>query len=94
MPNESVIDLMGLVVKDVKIKILGTKIETVGPVLITHWGMSGPVILKASSIGARDLFESDYCFNIEINWLLESNTELLYKRLEQFSLSFEKKNSY
>ena len=91
MPNESIIDLMGLVVKDVKIKILGTKIETVGPVLITHWGMSGPVILKASSIGARDLFESDYCFNIEINWLLESNTELLYKRLEQFSLSFEKK---
>ena len=50
MPNESIIDLMGLVVKDVKIKISGTKIETIGPVLITHWGMSGPVILKASSI--------------------------------------------
>ena len=91
MPNESIIDLMGLVVKDVKIKISETKIETIGPVLITHWGMSGPVILKASSIGARDLFERDYCFNIEINWLLESNTELLYKKLEEFSLSFSKK---
>jgi predicted Rossmann fold flavoprotein len=88
MPNESIIDLMGVVVKDVKIKISGTKIETVGPVLITHWGMSGPVILKASSIGARDLFERDYSFNIEINWLAESNTELLFKKIEEYSLSF------
>lgn len=88
MPNESIIDLMGVVVKDVKIKISGTKIETVGPVLITHWGMSGPVILKASSIGARDLFERDYSFNIEINWLAESNTELLFKKIDEYSLSF------
>jgi len=88
MPNESIIGLTGLAVKEIKVKILETKIETDGPVLITHWGMSGPAILKASSIGARDLFERDYSFMIEINWLNESNTELIFKIIEEFSLSF------
>jgi predicted Rossmann fold flavoprotein len=91
MPNESIIGLTGLAVKNIKVKILDTKIETNGPVLITHWGMSGPAILKASSIGARDLFERDYSFRIEINWLNESNTELIFKILEGFSLSFSNK---
>src|SRR5690606_10546785 len=40
-----------------------------GPLLITHWGLSGPAILKLSAWGARELFEKNYQFNISVNWL-------------------------
>ena len=56
MPNESIISLSGIALKNVRIKILDTKIELTGPILITHWGMSGPVILKASSKSCDILF--------------------------------------
>jgi len=91
MPNESIISLSGIALKNVRIKILDTKIELTGPILITHWGMSGPVILKASSIGARDLFEKDYSFELQINWLIDSNTQVLYKKLENYSVLFSNK---
>jgi len=91
MPNESIISLSGIALKNVRIKILDTKIELTGPILITHWGMSGPVILKASSIGARDLFEKDYSFELQINWLIDSNTQVLYKKLENYSILFSNK---
>ena len=83
--------MSGISLKNVRIKILDTKIELTGPILITHWGMSGPVILKASSIGARDLFEKDYSFELQINWLIDSNTQVLYKKLENYSILFSNK---
>jgi len=91
MPNESIISLSGIALKQVRIKIIDTKIDLFGPLLITHWGMSGPVILKASSIGARDLFEKEYSFDIHINWLIETNTEILFKKLEDYSMLFYNK---
>ena len=91
MPNESIISLSGIALKQVRIKIIDTKIDLLGPLLITHWGMSGPVILKASSIGARDLFEKEYSFDIHINWLIETNTEILFKKLEDYSMLFSNK---
>ncbi len=91
MPNESIISLPGIALKQVRIKIIDTKIDLFGPLLITHWGMSGPVILKASSIGARDLFEKEYSFDIHINWLIETNTEILFKKLEDYSMLFYNK---
>ena len=91
MPNESIISLYGIALKQVRIKIIDTKIDLLGPLLITHWGMSGPVILKASSIGARDLFEKEYSFDIHINWLIETNTEILFKKLEDYSMLFYNK---
>ena len=59
MPNESIKKLMGVVADPVSVKIMGTKLRSTGPLLITHWGMSGPAILKLSSFGARDLNEMD-----------------------------------
>ena len=56
-----------------------------GPLLITHWGMSGPAILKASSFGARELSEQNYNFEIQINWVDQTNTELLFEQLQEFS---------
>ena len=83
MPTESITQLMGLVVEKVQLKIVGTKIQTTGPLLITHWGMSGPAILKASAFAARLLNEKNYAFEIQINWVNQSNTEILIHHLQK-----------
>jgi len=77
MPQEDITQLMGVVAKKAKVHITGSKIKTEGPLLITHWGMSGPAILKASSMGARVLADLNYHFNIRVQWLEESPQELL-----------------
>lgn len=56
------------------VKILGEKLETEGPLLITHWGMSGPAILKLSAWGARELSLLPE-FEIQVNWLLDTKAE-------------------
>ncbi len=68
MPNEPVKELMGVVADPVSVKIMGSKLQSSGPLLITHWGMSGPAILKLSSFGARDLHKRDYNFKALVNW--------------------------
>lgn len=84
MPKEDITQLMGVVAKNTKVHITGSKIKTEGPLLITHWGMSGPAILKASSMGARALAECDYRFSIRVQWLEASPQELL-NTLEQIA---------
>ena len=76
MPNEPIRQLMGLVAEKAKVRILGTNIKTEGPLLITHWGMSGPAILKASSFGARTLADLNYSFTVQIQWLSQSLEEI------------------
>ena len=60
--------LMGLV-KDVAVRIPGTRFYSEGPMLITHWGVSGPAILKLSSYAARFLSENGYSCSLGVNWL-------------------------
>lgn len=74
MPKHPITELMGLSVEDVTVKIQGTKIVERGPLLITHWGMSGPVVLRCSAWGARELHDLWYDFKILLNWL-GGNTE-------------------
>ncbi|HXK50636.1 MAG TPA: NAD(P)/FAD-dependent oxidoreductase [Clostridiales bacterium] len=81
MPSEPVTDLMGIVVKNTLVNIQGTKIKAAGPLLMTHWGMSGPVILKLSSFGARLLNEKYYKFKIQVNWVNETNNETVMQHL-------------
>lgn len=69
MPNHSITELMGVSVEKAKVKIRGTKLEEEGPVLITHWGMSGPAVLRLSAWGARELSLQQYAFTAVINWL-------------------------
>ncbi|RZJ36403.1 MAG: NAD(P)/FAD-dependent oxidoreductase [Flavobacterium sp.] len=57
------------------VKINGTKLEATGPLLITHWGMSGPAILRLSAWGARILSDKKYKFSISVNWLNGESTE-------------------
>lgn len=73
MPNEPIIELMGIVVESAQVKIQSTKLVDEGPLLITHWGMSGPAILKLSAWGARILEENKYNFKVQINWLKQFN---------------------
>lgn len=76
MPDESVTSLMGVSVPDVIVKIVSEKLESRGPLLITHWGMSGPAILKLSAFAARHLYDKNYHFNISINWLVRNESEV------------------
>lgn len=73
MPNEPITQLMGIVVESAQVKIQSTKLVDEGPLLITHWGMSGPAILKLSAWGARILEENKYNFKVQINWLKQFN---------------------
>ena len=67
-------DLMGLsTVASVKVK--KSKLQASGPLLITHWGMSGPGILRLSAWGARELADKKYQFSIQVNWLNETDFE-------------------
>jgi len=69
MPGHSINALMGVAVPDAQVRIAGESLKERGPLLITHWGMSGPAILKLSAWGARMLKEKDYHFEIRVNWL-------------------------
>lgn len=69
MPQHPVTALMGVSVPDATVKVAGTKITTRGPLLVTHWGMSGPAVLKASAFAARELADKGYDFQAVINWL-------------------------
>jgi len=71
--DERIKDLAGLSVPNALVKVTGTKLEANGPLLITHWGLSGPGVLKLSAWGARVLNEKQYNFNLQVNWLGEIN---------------------
>lgn len=75
--DSRLVDLLGTSVPDATVKILGTKLEASGPLLITHWGMSGPAVLKLSAFGARILADKNYQYNIEVNWLSKSTQNVL-----------------
>jgi predicted Rossmann fold flavoprotein len=83
MPGHPITDLMGVTVTDVKVKITGTKLEEQGPLLITHWGLSGPAILRLSAWGAKELKEKQYDFGITINWIPEYNEQSLSGQFQQ-----------
>ncbi|MGY8987770.1 MAG: NAD(P)/FAD-dependent oxidoreductase [Flavobacteriales bacterium] len=75
IPNEKITKLMGLSVPNAIVSIQGTKLKNKGALLITHWGMSGPAVLKLSSFGARILSDQKYDFNINISWFGDRNFE-------------------
>ncbi|HAN79000.1 MAG TPA: aminoacetone oxidase family FAD-binding enzyme [Bacteroidales bacterium] len=83
MPNEPITKLMGIVVENTEVGIQGTKLKSNGPLLITHWGMSGPAILKLSSYGARVLSEQSYKCKVQVNWANEPNFDLVTIELQK-----------
>jgi predicted Rossmann fold flavoprotein len=87
MPGNPIIKLPGISVENAKVKVQGTKLEEEGPLLITHWGMSGPVILRLSAWGARELKDKNWEFIISINWIPDYNEISVKEKMQQ--LRFE-----
>ena len=83
IPAHPVTELMGLSVPMATVKIAGTKIAQSGALLITHWGMSGPAVLKTSAVGARELADRNYSFNFIVNWLNDVNDADLKETIVQ-----------
>jgi predicted Rossmann fold flavoprotein len=79
------------VATNVTVKIKDTKLSSTGPLLITHWGMSGPAILKLSAWGARILHDKNYQFTIFVNWLNDLNAEDCEKLLKNCRQEHAKK---
>jgi predicted Rossmann fold flavoprotein len=80
------------VAAQVTVKVKDTKLTSTGPLLITHWGMSGPAILKLSAWGARILHDKNYQFTIYVNWLNDEDTADVEKKLKDLKQEHAKKS--
>jgi len=99
MPKHPITELMGVVAENATIKISGTKIIEQGPILITHWGLSGPAVLRTSAWGARELQQRNYEFQVMINWLgdvdeAELKDSIAQLRREQGKQIIQSKNPF
>lgn len=83
LPTDEITSLMGIVAEKTTVSLPGTKIKAQGALLITHWGMSGPAILKLSSFGARIINEKGYNFTISVNWIDVSNEESVKEYIKE-----------
>lgn len=77
LPGHPITALMGVSVEMARVKIEGSKLVEEGPVLLTHWGLSGPAVLRLSAWGARELEQKQYTFKVHLNWLPETNEQSL-----------------
>lgn len=99
LPKHPIIELMGVSVECATVKIQGSKIAETGPVLITHWGLSGPAVLRCSAWGARELNTRNYDYTIFINWLgdktdVDLKEELVFIRQEYGKQLVQNKNPF
>src|SRR5690554_9565 len=83
-------DLMGLST-NATVKINQSKLQESGALLITHWGLSGPAVLKLSAWGARELFDKNYQFQISVNWLGNLSSEQCLEELKKIKSAESKK---
>ena len=86
-------EIPGVVAQDVEVKVLESELQSSGPLLITHWGMSAPAILKLSAFGALELAKRNYQFKIEINFI-KMDFEGCLEALKSFKQGFGKKSIY
>ncbi len=88
--DKRIIDLGGISVPNAEVTLVGTNLENSGPLLITHWGLSGPAILKLSAFGARILADKNYQYNVLVNWLGQ-DTDSVFSTLQELKKSQAKK---
>ncbi|MFK7906567.1 MAG: NAD(P)/FAD-dependent oxidoreductase [Chitinophagales bacterium] len=91
MPSEKITKLMGVVADNALVRIQGSKLQSQGPLLVTHWGMSGPAILKLSAFGARLLSDCGYRFKVQVNWAGIPNQEEVAAGIEKTIAAHPKK---
>ena len=85
LPGDPVRELMGTVVENASASLAGTRFNACGPLLITHWGMSGPAILKLSSYAARYLAENEYSATLSVNWFGDTGEQDVRERILSLS---------
>ncbi|MDF2157911.1 NAD(P)/FAD-dependent oxidoreductase [Algoriphagus sp. CAU 1675] len=85
-PQETIRKLMGLSVPNANVRLEGTKLSYQGPILITHWGISGPAVLKLSAFGADWMFEHDYKASAIINWNANFKEDQYTNHLKEYSI--------
>lgn len=91
LPVSPVRELMGTVVENASASLSGTKFKASGPILITHWGMSGPAILKLSSYAARYLADNEYSATLSVNWFGEQSEQSVRETLARMSSANQQK---
>ncbi len=84
IPDDPITQLMGTVVDPARVSLRGSRLKSSGALLITHWGVSGPAVLKLSSHGARELKERGYNGVVAINWLNDRGQEEVLEELQRF----------
>ncbi|OGX86625.1 flavoprotein [Hymenobacter glacialis] len=84
VPNSPLSELMGVSVPQARVVLAGEKLQYEGPLLVTHWGVSGPAVLKLSAWGARRLNELGYVGTALVNWIPTFTEETLRAWLQQF----------
>nr|WP_262904915.1 NAD(P)/FAD-dependent oxidoreductase [Hymenobacter pini] len=84
VPNSPLQELPGVSVPRARVRVAGQKLEYAGPVMVTHWGVSGPAVLKLSAWGARRLHELQYRSTALINWIPEFTEDTLRPHLQQY----------
>lgn len=92
MPDHPITKLMGVSIENAKVKLAGINFEQKGPLLITHWGLSGPAVLRLSAWAAKELKETNWEFGIIINWVPDFNEGQMAKKIQQlrFDLASQK----
>lgn len=90
LKDKTITELSGVSVSEVTVKIAGTKLEQKGPILITHWGLSGPVVLRTSAWGARILHDKNYSYTVLVNWLSELKEPEARKAVEAYKTKHPK----
>ncbi len=84
LPGHTLTALQGISVADVHLRIRQSSFESRGPLLITHWGISGPAVLRTSAFAARWLHEKNYAFEVGVNWLPAYNEHSLLQQMRNY----------
>lgn len=91
LPKDSIKkELQGISVKAAKVSVLHSKLNYVGPVLITHWGLSGPAVLKLSAFAAKDFYNLNYVATIIVNWVYPLKLEEVESEIKKIQKSRHK----
>lgn len=90
-PQRTFVSLMGVAVPEAEVKIAGTKFSQRGPILITHWGLSGPAVIKLSAWAAVELHQLNYTFTALVNWTGQAEN-VVRESLMQLKNSYSKRN--
>lgn len=92
VPSFALKELSGVSVQEARLSFAGSRHAQTGPLLITHFGFSGPAALKLSSWAARELFERDYKADLSVDWLPGQSQEATYQSLSELKRKVPEKS--